>query len=117
MENIFTYIFHIPGTLTANVQPIVSIPFDCSLIHVSAVGSNANDATLKIGSAVDDDAYLSAFAIGDSNNPVVKRRADFVDSQYPHILAGTNLWVTLDYDGAAGSAAQNVTIGLTFSKG
>jgi hypothetical protein len=117
MENIFTYIYHIPGSLTANIQSVFSIPFDCTLIQVSAVGSNANDATLKLGNTADDDAYLTAFAIGDTNVPQVKSRTDFVDNQYPHISAGTAFMVTLDYDGAAGTAAQNVTISLTFAKG
>ncbi|MGB9673650.1 MAG: hypothetical protein ACPL3P_05890 [Anaerolineales bacterium] len=117
MENVFTHTFHIPGTLAANVIPVVSIPFDCSLVHVSAVASNTNDATLKVGSTLDDDAFVSAFAIGDGNVPVVKSRKDFVEGQYPHLPAGTNLMLTLDYDGAGGTAAQNVTIVLTFTKG
>ncbi len=117
MENIFSYIYHIPGSLTANIQSVFSIPFDCTLIHVSAVASNINDAALKLGTIADDDAYLASFDIGDSNIPQVKSRMDFVEGQYPHISAGTNFMVTLDYDGSSGIAAQNVTIALTFAKG
>ena len=41
--------FHITGTLAANVSIVWTAPFDCQLIHVSAVGSNANDGLMTIG--------------------------------------------------------------------
>ncbi len=117
MNRTIQHTYHIPGTLTANV----SIPFklysDVSLVHVSAVGSNANDATLKIGNSSDDDAYLLAAGIGDSGAPVEFDRDNFVGGVDPHIKKGTTMLLTLDYDGAGGAAAQNVTLVLTFTEG
>lgn len=108
---------HIPGTLAANVTPRFTAPFDMTLEHVSAVATNDSDATLKIGSSADDDAYLAAAVIGDSGTPAEFDWEDFVDTAHPHILKGTVVVVTLDFDGSGGTAAQNVTIVLTFGEG
>jgi hypothetical protein len=122
MNRVFQTAFHVPGTLAANLSIKWTAPFDCQLVHVSAVGSNANDATLKVGSSADDDGYIAAYAIGDSGTPVEKEAlTDFdgalVGSQYPHIADGTIVVLTLDYDGSAGTAADDVTIVLTFTEG
>ena len=108
---------HIPGTLAANITVYFTAPFDITLEHVSAVASNNSDATLKIGTSADDDAYLVATAIGDSGTPAEFELDDFVNDTHPHVLAGTIVVVTLDFDGASGTAAQNVTIVLTFGEG
>ena len=108
---------HIPGTLAANVVARFTAPFDMTLEHVSAVGSNNNDATLALGTSADDDAYLVATAIGDSGTPAEFDLDDFVNDTHPHILKGTVVVATLDFDGATGTAAQNVSIVLTFGEG
>jgi hypothetical protein len=117
MERIFQQTYHIPGTLAANISPRFTAPCDCSLLHISAVASNDSDATLKIGTSADDDTYLAACTIGDSGTPVEKVLASYIGGQYPHIAKGTVVVLTLDYDGSAGTAAQNVTIVLTYSEG
>lgn len=114
---VFTISFHIPGTLSANVTPVWTAPFDCQLIHVSATATNNSDATLAIGTTSSASAYLAATAIGDSSDPAEFDRNDFVGQQFPHIAAGTDIMLTLDYDGSSGTAAQNVTIILTFTEG
>ena len=122
MNRVFQTAFHIPGTLAANINIRWCAPFNCQLVHVQAVGSNANDAELTVGTSADADGYITAFAIGDSNTPVEKEAlTDFdgalASSQYPHITDGTIIVLTLDYDGDGGTAAQNVTIVLTFTEG
>ncbi len=117
MERIFQQTYHIPGTLAANVTPRATLPCNCTLLHVSAVASNNSDATLKIGTSTDDDACLAECTIGDSGTPVEKTRADFIGGQYPRLTDGTILLITLDFDGSSGTAAQNVTIVLTFAEG
>ena len=122
MNRVFQTAFHIPGTLAANLNIRWTAPFNCQLIHVGAVGSNANDAELTVGTSADTDGYITAFAIGDSNTPVEKEAlTDFdgalADSQYPHIADGTILVLVLDYDGDGGTAADDVTIVLTFTEG
>jgi hypothetical protein len=122
MNRVFQVAFHIPGTLAANIDIKWTAPFDCQLTHVGAVGSNANDATLEVGSSADANGYITSFAIGDSGVPVEKELiTDFdgalADSQFPHITDGTIIALALDFDGAAGTAAANVTIVLTFTEG
>lgn len=117
MERVFQHSYHIPGTLSANLGINFTTPCDLQLVHASAVGSNANDGLLKIGSSSDDDAYLASAAIGDSGTPAVFDRDNFVGGQYPHIAAGTVVVITLDYDGAGGTAAANFTLALTFTEG
>jgi hypothetical protein len=108
---------HIPGTLAANVTFHWKTPMPLQLVEIQAVASNDSDATLKVGTTSDDDAYLTAGVIGDSAVPVVKDKDDFVGTQPVHIAAGTVILATLDFDGAGGTAAQNVTIVLTFTEG
>ncbi len=120
--NHLVYTWHIPGTLAANASIVFTTPFNLSLEKVSAVASNDSDATLKIGTSADDDGYLPASTIGDSGTPVVFSRANFTGAltesgTSPHIAAGTVVALALDFDGAAGTAAQNVTIALVFSEG
>ena len=122
MNRVFQVPFHVPGTLAANLSIRWTAPFDCQLVHVSAVGSNANDATLAIGTSADTDGFVTAYAIGDSGTPAEKEALTDFDgalagSQFPHISDGGILVLTLDYDGAAGTAADDVTIVLTFTEG
>ena len=105
------------GALSADETFEFITPFGMSLHHVSAVASNDSDATLKIGHASDDDAYMVATAIGDSGAYTRYDRDDFVGDQFPHIAGGTTIVVTLDYDGASGTAAQNAEICVTFTEG
>jgi hypothetical protein len=119
MQNMFMMSWHIPGTLTANISITFVMPCAATLKHVGAVASNNSDATLIVGSSADDNGYVTSFAIGDSGTPVEKEAlTDFAGAlagnQFPFIADGTIVVFTLDYDGAAGTAAQNVTITATF---
>jgi len=122
MNRVFQTAFHVPGTLSANLSIKWTAPFDCQLIHVSVVGSNANDATLAVGDSTDADGYITAFAIGDSGTPVEKEAISDFDGalaggQYPHISDGDIIALTVDYDGASGTAADDLTLVLTFTEG
>ena len=115
----FPLSFHVTGTLAANVTVYWKAPFDCVLQHVSAVASNNSDATLKIGDSGDDDEILVATAIGDSGSPAEFDRDDWRSgfNETGRILKGDVVIFTLDYDGVAGTAAQNVTIVAAFTEG
>ena len=124
MNRTFQQSYHIPGTLTANMDIRFTAHTNMSLLHVSAVTSNDSDATLKIGDSSDDDEYLAEAVIGDSGTPVEFDGDNFVDTSgdthtryYPRIADGTVVVITLDHDGDGGTAAQNVTIVLTFDEG
>jgi hypothetical protein len=111
-------LIHIPGTLAANITVTLSMPQDCRLVRVSAVASNNSDATLMIGVSTDTDSIMAATAIGDSGTPVIFDPDDWATTNpTAHLDAGDILVLTLDFDGAAGTAAQNVTIDLDFLEG
>ena len=116
-QRVFTHAYHIPGTLAANITITFKVPFDCQLIHVSANGSNANNAILDIGYIGALEAYVANKDVGDSDTPAEVTRTGFVGSQYPHIAAGTLVNIGVDYDGAAGTAVANFTLVLTFTEG
>ena len=122
--NHFCVSWHIGGTLSANQSFRWVAPFDASLIHAQAVASNNSDATIYMGTSADDNGYLTSTTIGDSGTPAEWDLDDWdgalitnAGKDYPHVTDGTIVLVTLDYDGASGTAAQNVSITLTFSEG
>ena len=123
-QRVFQQSYHVPGTLSANITITFTAPFDCTLLHVSACASNDSDALLIIGDSADADEYLQSTVIGDSGTPVEIDGDDFVDTAgathvryYPRIVDGTVVIITLDYDGASGTAADDFTIVLTFAEG
>lgn len=112
------YPFHFTGTLAANVTITFKLPFNCALKHISAVASNNSDATLIVGDSGDADEVLASTTIGDSGAPVEKDRDDWASANsVGRYLAGDVFVATLDYDGAAGTAAANVTLVFTFAEG
>jgi hypothetical protein len=117
LGNLFTVPIHVPGTLAANIDVRFILPVDCSLVHVSACGSNANNGILDVGPSTDTDGYLDGVDIGDSQVPTEFDRDNFVGTQYAHITKGTIIVVTLDYDGSSGTATANFTCVLTFLEG
>ncbi len=124
MNRIFQQLIHVAGTLTADLNIRHTAPCDCTLLHVSAVTSNDSDALLTIGDSADADEYLTSTVIGDSNTPAEFDGDDFVDTNgdthtryYPRIVDGTIVVTALDHDGGSGTAAENVTILLTFAEG
>ncbi|MFC1879386.1 hypothetical protein ACFLZW_05685 [Chloroflexota bacterium] len=114
MNRPFCVNYETPGTLAANDTFEFKMPVPAILYRVSAVASNDSDATIMIGTAADTDAYMAATTIGDSGVPNQLDRDDFIDDQYPHIPADTNVVITLDYDGAAGTAADDFELLVTF---
>lgn len=109
---------HFHGTMAANGTFRWKTPCALTLVHVSAASSVDTDATVKIGNTGTngDDDYMAAKAVGDQGCNEYDR-ADFVDGEYPHVAAGTTLLVTVDFDGASGTAAQNCSVVMTFLEG
>ena len=110
--------FHVPGTLSANIVITFEAPFNFRLRTLSACASNDSDATLMLGISTDTNSILTAAVIGDSSVPVEKRVADF-DAVNPTgaVSKGEIVVITVDYDGAAGTAAADLTILLDLIAG
>ena len=117
MDRIFQQTYHIPGALVADITPVFTAPCNCTLLHVSAVASNASDALLKLGTTANDAAYMVFSDVGDSDVPAEYDREDFVGTQYPRVTDGAIVKLTVDFDGAGGVPAQNLTVVLTFTEG
>ena len=124
MQRVFSLSFHVPGTLGADLAITWTAPFDCTLIHVSAVGSNSNNGLITIGDSDDADEYLTSASIGDSHTPVEFDGDDFVDTAgdthhlyYPRIADGTIVKIALDYDGDGATATDDFTLVLTLCEG
>ena len=120
----FTHTFHVAGALSADLNIRFTAPTNCTLQHVSVVGSNANDAEIKIGTSADDDGFLELKDIGEQNVPITFSRADFdgallsdPGNEFPRIRAGDVVVVTLIYGDVKGTAADDVTLVLTFLEG
>lgn len=108
----------IPGTLTANVHFEFIVPFNMTLLKVSANCDASTSFILDIGTTADTDAYLDAVTVtGDATDSTEYGLADFVDAAYPHIVDGTMVVVTVDYDGGAGADSAGVSLLLTFGEG
>jgi hypothetical protein len=112
---------HYHGTLAANGVGAFALPCGATLVEVSATASNDSDATLQIGTSADADGIMAAKAIGDTSTPVVFTKADFAGAlalnQPYHMAKGTIFTYVLDFDGAGGTAAQNVDLLFTFIEG
>jgi hypothetical protein len=115
--------FHVPGTLAANVSFIFRAPCDLTLKSVQAVGTNANNALITVGTTADTDGYLTSSDVGDSSVPAEYRRSSFTGAlvassgQDVAVADDTVVQVTVDYDGSAGTAVQNLTVLLEFTEG
>jgi hypothetical protein len=114
----FTVSYHTAGNLAANHSFIFKVPFPCQLIGVSAAASNANNGILDVGYTGALEAYVKNMDVGDSSvAAILDENTDFEGDEFPHIAAGTNIIASLDYDGAAGTAAADFTLVLTFTEG
>ena len=127
MQRIFQQAYHVQGTLGGDWNIRFTAPCDCTLLHVSAVASGANQAGLTIGDSDDADEYLTKSSVGASNVPAEFDGNDFVDTSgnthtryYPRIAAGTVVVIGLDHDyngGGSATDSTDVTVVLTFAEG
>ena len=112
-----TWSFYLAGTLAANHTMNILVPWDIQIVHVSLSGTNVNNAQLSLGINGTTALYMALKDFGDSSVPLEYERAAFVGAQYPRLADGTNLLLTLDFDGAAGTAIANATVVITALRG
>ena len=91
--------YFIPGTLTANHLIYCELPHPWVIDKIKAAAVNDSDATLAVGGGT----TVSATAIGDGDPAEI-------DCSKAQINADQLVTLTLDYDGASGTAAQQVSI-------
>ena len=116
--NLFTAELHVAGTLTADATKYLSFPFGVTLIGANAKTDNSTSFLLNFGTPADPDAYIDDVTItGAASATVDVAKSDLVDGAPMHIDADTELLLTVDYDGGAGTDAANVDVILFFREG
>ena len=106
------------AALAANHTYRLRLPFGVTLVGVSAAAADTTSFILDIGTAADSDAYLDGVTVtGAASTTTMFGRSDFVNGEYPHIPAGTEVVVSIDYDGGAGGDAADVSLTLILAEG
>jgi hypothetical protein len=105
MERTILWSAYIAGTLAGNHTPIIELPFPFRVESIKAWASNDSDATLA--AATPTATVVTATTIGDSGDPKTISPDSVAVSQ---VAKDTALTLTLDYDGAGGTAADDVQI-------
>ncbi len=106
------YTFAHEGALAGNWAIIFELPYGFMPKHISAVASNNSDATIQLGTTSSAAAVLAEAVIGDSGDPAEFLRSDFADTDYQY-AKGDIVQILIDYNGAAGTTAEDVTVVLT----
>lgn len=108
----------IPGTLAADVSFRFKAPIGMQLVGVGAGCDDTTSFILDVGTAADPDAYLDGKTVtGAAAMTTAFGQSDFVGGEFPHWTAGTEVLVSIDFDGAAGGDAANVSILLWLTEG
>ena len=109
MNNFATYTLTYPGALTDDQDPYFILPFDATLIHVSAQ-CITQDAVVFVeddGVAITDSLTVTA-----GTTPLeLDEIGDFVGDQFPHIAKGSVVHIDIDN----GSNCVDLIVALTFA--
>jgi hypothetical protein len=116
--NLFVMQLFIEGTLTGDVTRRFSLPVGATLIGANAGCDNATSFILDVGTAADADAYIDAATItGAAATTTDIAASDLVDGEPMHIDANTEVVITIDYDGGAGTDGAGINVDLFFREG
>jgi len=106
------YTFAAPGTLGANWVIYLELANAFMPRHVSVVGTNSSNALLSLGVSGATTAVLDTKDFGDSGDPAEYGPSDFADADY-QFAKGDIMVITVDYDGASGTAVADPCIVVT----
>jgi hypothetical protein len=118
----FAVTVNLHGTLAANARGEFKVPYACSLEGISLSNSANSDMTLDVGTGANRDGILDGKTGGDSGTPGYFDSADWNGADIavgalPHFAKEDIVAWDLDFDGAAGTAAANVTLIFYFLEG
>ena len=108
-ERTYPVNYFVSGTLSANQTFYVQAAHPLTFVNAHALASNDSSATLAISGA--GTMSVAAQAIGDSG---AFAKIEPASTDVTTEVADSLITVTLDYDGASGTAAENVQIILNF---
>jgi hypothetical protein len=116
--NLFTINVNGNGQLAADVVYRFALPVGATLIGGSAICDADDSFLLNFGTTADADAYIDDLTVTGSATACTDiAPSSLVDGAPMHIAAGTDLIVTIDYDGGAGDDAANAAVCLVFREG
>jgi len=105
------------GALAANYEFHYKVCFPFTIEEISAKTSNAGSTRIKVGTNSDDDEFLTYTDVGTT---IVQIGDDTDDWRYdvkPHLETGDVLEITVDYDGASGTAGEDLVLVVTCTPG
>lgn len=114
----FVAMFHLHGTLAADAIMRYTLPCDATLVRVDTIGTADVHAALIIGTAADDNGYITTYTPGHNAVIDTKDRGDFNGAlvtdtaECPHIAKDTTILLTLTH-----ASASHVDVALTFLEG
>ena len=111
-ERIVLYNDYFDGTLSANVVRYIEFPWPATFVKAKGLASNDSSATFGVSGA--STMSITASAIGDSGDPATISPAS---GDVAYEVADSLITMTLDYDGATGTAAENVHLQVWFLVG
>jgi len=115
-ERIVTYHMLETGTLSANATRYVEYPWPVTYIGGKAAASNDSSATIAISGAAGG-LSIAAKAVGDSGDPASLAPTAAEKASTCGNNANSLITITLDFDGSAGTAGENVWAELFFAIG
>jgi hypothetical protein len=123
-SNKYTININSAGALAADAVFAFQIRGAATLLEISACTSNDSDLTIQVGTSADPDGIMTAVAVGDSETPTVFGRDDWTGALYTdtgnvnylHFADNTIFEVAVDYDGASGTAGENLMITFWFDE-
>ena len=119
--NLFPIAFHHIGNMAANLVGEIKMPFPCSLVAISLSNSANSNGLLDVGPSTDTDGIANDLAVGNDTQTVftpANFNGALATAGDPYHLNKDDIFVyTLDFDGAAGTAAANVTLVFWFMEG
>lgn len=116
--NFFVMGIEMDATLTGDIVRRFSLPIGATLIGANAGCDNTTSFILDVGTAADADAYIDNQTItGAASTTTDLAASDLVDAAPMHIPAGTEVVITIDYDGGAGGDGAGIHVDLFFREG
>ena len=116
--NFFTIGIEMDATLTGDIARRFSLPIGATLIGANAGCDNTTSFILDVGTATDADAYIDNQTItGAAATTTDLAASDLVDGAPMHIAAGTEVVISIDYDGGAGGDGAGIHVDLFFREG
>ena len=116
--NLFTIGIEMDATLTGNIVRRFQLPFSATLVKVNAGADNTLTFILDIGTAGDTDAYVDGVTItGVTATTTMISPSSFVGGEPIHIAAGTEVVISIDYDGGDGGDAAGINVDLWLREG